>query len=127
MKIFPIIKLFALHPALLSAHGKCYVNLLSEEIAKFFVVWKYRVLLGFLCLYLGMVAVIFLGIGIMLWALLPLGHWMSPWAYIGVPLFMIMVSVLFGCVALRYRTHEPSNLTRQLAEDIKLFSESSAS
>jgi hypothetical protein len=122
--IHPLLRIAATEPQLLADHAQAYGGLVSEELAKAAAVWKLRAALMAAAFGLGAVAVIFCGIGLMLWA--ALGDIATPWGLIAVP--AVTAAVAAACFMASRRQHGAAfeTLTQQLAADFAMLREVSA-
>ncbi|MBC7682651.1 MAG: hypothetical protein H7172_09980 [Ferruginibacter sp.] len=122
-----MLRLIATHPKLLADHVEAYADLLNEEIGHASSGFKRRTLLLTIALFSLAVAVVFVGMALMLWAVVPVPQMAAPWGLIAVPLLPIVTA--FGCLiaARRQTTANFENLRNQFRADMGMLREVSNS
>jgi hypothetical protein len=125
--IHPLLRLVATQPQLLADHAEAYAGLVGEEIGKTASAWKLRALLGALALVLLCVALVLAGVALMFWAVTPDAKILAPWALIAAPGIPALIGVV--CLFISGRPPEPGfvDLKQQLAADLAMIREVSAS
>ena len=121
--IHPLLRLIATQPHLLVDHAEAYAELASEEIGKTASVWKWRVVLGVVGLFLIGVAAVLGGVALMLWAVIPSADIQAPWALVAGPLVPAVIAL--GCL-IKARQKPPSTfdaLKKQIRADLLMVRE----
>ena len=121
--IHPLLRLIATQPHLLVDHAEAYAELASEEIGKTASVWKWRVVLGVVGLFLIGVAAVLGGVALMLWAVIPSADIQAPWALVAGPLVPAVIAL--GCL-IKARQQPPSAfdaLKKQIRADLSMVRE----
>lgn len=121
--IHPLLRLIATQPHLLVDHAEAYAELASEEIGKTASVWKWRVILGVVGLFLIGVAAVLGGVALMLWAVIPSADIQAPWALVAGPLVPAVIAL--GCF-IKARQQPPSTfdaLKKQIRADLMMVRE----
>jgi len=121
--IHPLLRLIATRPHLLVDHAEAYAELASEEFGKTASLWKQRVVLLVVALFLIGVAAVLGGVALMLWAVIPSPDIHAPWALVAGPL--VPAAVALGCL-LKARQQPPSSfdaLKRQIRADLSMVRE----
>ena len=123
--IHPLLRIAATEPQLLAEHAQAYGGLVSEELAKAATVWKLRAALMAAAFGLGAIAVIFGGVALLFWA--ALGDVASPWGLVVVPAVPAVAAAV--CFGISRRQHGAAfeTLKQQLAADLSMLREVSAS
>ncbi len=89
-----LLKLLLLPPELLKSHAQAYADLAHELTARYLCTLKNRwVMYGLSALAL-LLALIFGGVGLMLWSALPLQNATHAWVLLALPASSLVVSVL---------------------------------
>ncbi len=124
--IHPLLRLVVTQPHLLADHAEAYAGLLGEEVSQTVAGIKQRVLLSAIALGLLALAAVFVGVALMLWAVVPQADMQAPWALLAVP----GAPALGGIVCLLIGRTKPGDnfagLRKQLAADMGLLREVSA-
>ncbi len=117
----PIVRLITARPELLVDHAQAYAELLSSELGIAGENWKRQLLFNGAAVFALAVGVIFAGVALMLWAMVPVAESPAPWALIAVPVAPFVLA--FACLffASRYAKAVPFiNVKRQLAADLAM-------
>ena len=115
-----LLKMLLLPPDLLKSHAQGYVDLASEVSARYLCSLKNRwVMYGLSALTL-LLALIFGGVALLLWAALPLSDAPHPWVLIALPTLSLLVSGLCWWWA-RTQRLQPllSDIQAQIALDLQ--------
>ncbi len=125
--LHPLLHLIATKPQLLGEHMEAYAELVGVEVGKTTKLWKARAQLYAVALFLLIVGILFAGVALMLWALMPATEMNLPWLLPAVPL----VPLLAGSVcALRARAKPMYSgfgiLKTQVSADLAMLREVSA-
>jgi len=91
--IHPLLHLIATKPQLLGDHVEAYAELVGAEVGKTSKMWISRVVFYAIALFLLSAGLIFAGVALMLWAVVPPDNMNSPWLLIVVPLVLFVGSV----------------------------------
>ncbi|MDQ6679951.1 MAG: phage holin family protein [Pseudomonadota bacterium] len=89
MIIHPLLRLIATKPHLLGDHVEAYSELIGAEVQKTSKMWVSRAVFGVAAVVLLLAGLLFTGIALMLWAVVPGDSMNSPWLLIAVPLVPI--------------------------------------
>ena len=92
--IHPLLHLVATKPQLIGDHVGAYADLVGAEVEKTSKLWMSRVLFGAIALFLLSAFIVFTGVALMLWALVPLDNMNAPWLLLVVPLVPLLAGVL---------------------------------
>jgi uncharacterized membrane protein YqjE len=98
------IRLITSQPQLLVDHAEAYADLLATEVRNISGAWKRRALLNIVALACMMAALIFAGVAIMLWAVVPQSQIQAPWALIATPLLPFVMAI--ACLLMAKRPSE---------------------
>ena len=125
--IHPLFRLIASEPQMLADHVEAYTDLVGEEMASAVTQWKRRALSIVVLVVCALLAALFAGVSLMLWAATPPENIHAPWALIIVPL----LPALLGAGAwLTARSGPKSNgfaaIKAQLAADAAMLRSVSA-
>lgn len=123
----PLLRLIATHPKLLVDHVEAYADLLNEEIGHASSGFKRRTLLLTVAVFSLGVAVVFVGMAFMLWAVVPIPQMTAPWALIAVPLLPIAIALVCLAAARRQTKASFDNLRNQFRADMGMLREVSTS
>lgn len=110
------IRLITSQPQLLVDHAEAYADLLATEARNISGAWKRRALLNVVALVCMIAAVIFAGVAIMLWAVVPEAQIQAPWALIITPLLPLAIAI--ACL-LMARLPSESNAFDTLRQQVK--------
>jgi hypothetical protein len=110
------IRLITTQPQLLVDHAEAYADLLATEARNISGAWKRRALLNVVALVCMIAAVIFAGVAIMLWAVVPEAQIQAPWALIITPLLPLAIAI--ACL-LMARLPSESNAFDTLRQQVK--------
>lgn len=120
----PIIRLITARPELVVDHAQAYAELFSSELGIAGENWKRQLVLNGVAVFALAVGVIFAGVALLLWAMVPIAESPAPWALIAVPVtpFVLAIACLF--FASRCAKAVPFvNIRRQLAADMAMVRE----
>ena len=92
--IHPLLHLVATKPYLIGDHVGAYAELVGAEVEKSSKRMMSRVLYGAVALFLLSAFIVFTGVAIMLWALVPLDNMNAPWLLLVVPLVPLIAGVV---------------------------------
>ena len=125
--IHPLLHLIATKPQLLGDHVEAYAELVGAEVSKTSKRWITRVALWAGTAFLGTVFLVFAGVALMLWAVVPTDSMNVPWLLVVVPLVPLVGAV--ACV-LTARAHSDEaafqTVKEQFAADMAMLREVSA-
>ena len=124
--IHPLLRLVATQPQLLADHAEAYAGLVGDEIGRSAASLKHRVLLNAVALCLVGVAAVLAGVALMLWAVIPPASMQAPWALIAAPAVPAVIAVICGLVGLRKPGEAFAELKQQVAADLVMLREMSA-
>lgn len=120
----PFLRLVSTRPELLGEHAEAYAELIAAETAGASANLKRRVVLMALATCGIGVGTVLVGVALMLWAVMPPGPAPAAWALIAVPLPPFLLAFACLWVARNLGKHTAfSDLRRQLAADVALFSQ----
>jgi uncharacterized membrane protein YqjE len=125
--IHPLLHLIATKPQLLGDHVEAYAELVGAEVSKTSRRWIARVALWAGAAFLGTVFLVFAGVALMLWAVVPVDGMNVPWLLVVVPVAPLVGAVV--CVlAARAHADEAAFQTvrEQFAADMAMLREVSA-
>ena len=125
--IHPLLHLIATKPQLLGDHVEAYAELVSAEAGKTSRLWISRVVLYAVALFLLSSGLVFVGVALMLWAVVPGDNMNSPWLLVVVPL----VPLAAGAICILRARAEPEHaafetVKQQLSADMAMLREVSA-
>jgi hypothetical protein len=86
LMIHPLLHLIATKPHLLGDHVEAYSELIGAEVSKTSKMWISRVAYYAVALFLLSAGLVFVGVALMLWAVVPSDSMNSPWLLVVVPL-----------------------------------------
>jgi uncharacterized membrane protein YqjE len=92
--IHPLLHLVATKPYLIAEHVGAYAELVGAEVEKSSKQMMSRLLYGAVALFLLSSFIIFTGVAIMLWALVPLDNMNAPWLLLVVPVVPLVAGVV---------------------------------
>lgn len=122
--IHPFLHLIATRPHLLFEHAEAYSELAAAELKVVSNGWKRTAVLGAIAAAMLCLGVVFAGIALMLWAVVPLAQMQVPWLLLAVPLVPLVVGL--ACLVAMSRDSRAApfdNLRRQLRADMDLLRE----
>jgi uncharacterized membrane protein YqjE len=125
--IHPLLRLLATQPHLVADHAHAYGSLLGEEIGKTTAAWKTRAILLGIAAFLIAIAAVLGGVALMLWAVIEPSSIQAPWALVAAPALPALVAAVCWAVARRSPEDPFKELKLQLAADMALLREVSAS
>lgn len=127
MKIHPLLRLVATQPHLLGDHVEAYSELIGAEVQKTSKMWISRAVYYGAALFLIIMGLLFTGIALMLWAVVPGDSMNVPWLLVLVPLVPLAAG---GFCVLRARSQTMESafetIKQQLAADKAMLREVSA-
>jgi hypothetical protein len=91
----PLFRLIASHPNLLAVHAESYARMVADELGATSVRLQRRAFLGAGALIFLLIALIFGGVGLMLWGISVELRADTRWLLIAVPAVPLVLSVLF--------------------------------
>jgi hypothetical protein len=122
------IRLITSQPQLLVDHAEAYADLLATEMRNISGAWKRRALLNIVALVCMMAAVIFAGVAIMLWAVVPQTQIQAPWALIVTPLLPFAIAIACLLIARSpSESHSFDTVREQVKADMVMLREMNAS
>ena len=127
MKIHPLLHLVATKPHLLGDHVQAYTELIGAEVEKTSKRWLSSVVFYAVAAFLLTAGLIFTGIALMLWAVVPSDNMNSPWLLIVVPLVPLIGGVFCIFRARSSPSQTPFETVKgQLDADLAMLREVSA-
>jgi len=94
MKLHPLLHLVATKPHLLGDHVHAYTELIGAEVNKTSKAWISRAVFFGAAVFLLLLGLVFLGVALMLWAVVPGDDMNAPWLLVTVPVVPIVAGVL---------------------------------
>jgi len=91
--IHPLLHLLATKPQLLGDHVEAYTELIGAEVQKTTKSWVSRAVLFAAAAFLLLIGVVFLGVALMLWAVVPSDSMNVPWLLVLVPVVPLLAGV----------------------------------
>jgi hypothetical protein len=91
----PLLRLIATQPHLLATHAESYARMFGKEIGATGATLRRRMVLGGFVLVLLLLALIFAGVALMLWAALPPIQTNLAWVLLLVPGIPLVLALLF--------------------------------
>lgn len=125
--IHPLLHLIATKPHLLGDHVEAYAELIGAEVHKTSQSWIMRGVYYAAALFLLSAGLIFVGVALMLWAVVPADTMNTPWLLVVVPVVPIAAGVF--CVLRGGASSAPSafdTVKEQLNADFAMLREVSA-
>ena len=125
--IHPLLHLIATKPHLLGDHVEAYTELIGSEVSKTSKMWITRAVYYAVALFLLSAGLVFIGVAIMLWAVVPSENMNVPWLLVVVPL----VPIAGGAFCILRARAEPERgafetVKEQLSADMAMLREVSA-
>ena len=122
--LHPVLQLIANKPQLVGEHLAAYAELVGSEVGRTTNLWRSRAQLYAVALFLLTVGILFGGVAIMLWAMMPVSGMHLPWLLPTVPLAPLVA----GSLCLLKARVRPAYaglgvLKTQLAADLALLRE----
>ena len=125
--IHPLLQLIATKPQLLGDHVEAYAELVSAEVSKTSKLWISRVVYWAAAAFLMTIFLVFAGVAVMFWAVVPTDSMNVPWLLLVVPLVPLVAGVV--CVMLA-KAHPAESafqtVKEQLSADMAMLREVSA-
>ena len=122
--IHPLLHLIATKPQLLGDHVEAYAELVGSEVDKASRMWITRVVFYATALLLLTAGLVFSGVALMLWAVVPPSGMSAPWLLVAVPLVTLVAG---GVCVLRARTTPErgafETVKQQLSADLAMLRE----
>lgn len=125
--IHPLFRLIASRPQMLADHVEAYSDLVAQEVDALADGWKRRALLTVVAGVSVALALVFAGIAIMLWAVVPVDSMHSPWVLVSVPAVPLLITL--GCwfgLKRTVTTKGFKTVREQFAADVAMLREVSA-
>jgi hypothetical protein len=125
--LHPVLQLIATKPQLLVEHVGAYAELVGVEVGKTTTLWKSRARLYAAALFLLIVGILFAGVALMLWALIPSTGMNLPWLLPAVPLVPLVAGGFCALRARRKPTYPAFGILKtQLDADLAMLREVSS-
>ncbi|MEO6745549.1 MAG: phage holin family protein [Caldimonas sp.] len=125
--IHPLLHLIATKPQLLGDHVEAYAELVGAEVGATSKMWISRVVFYAVSLFLLSAGLIFAGVALMLWAVVPPDNMNWPWLLILVPLVPVIAGVFCIMKARADMDRKPfETVKKQLSEDMAMLRDVSA-
>jgi len=125
--IHPLLHLIATKPQLLGDHVHAYTDLIGAEVGKTSKMWISRAVYLGAAAFMLLLGLVFVGIALMLWAVVPTDDMNAPWLLVVVPLVPIVGGVF--CY-FRSKTDQKQaafdTIKQQLQADMDMLREVSA-
>ena len=120
--IHPLFRLIVADPQLLADHVEAYSDLMAEELGATAKRWKKRAVMNLVFGVTAFLSVLFLGIAVMLWAVVPADTMNSPWTLVLVPAIPLVMAV-WSFFAARAPSEESgfAAIREQLAADAAML------
>ncbi len=119
--IHPLLKKLATEPTLFAEHASAYAMLAALEARDVGLALRRRATALIACFSLGLLALIFSGVAVMLAAVVPWQSMHAPWVLVGVPGVLWVVSGTLWWLASREPQPQPfTHLRQQWAADTQL-------
>jgi len=126
--IHPLLHLIATKPQLLGDHVEAYAELVGAEVGKTSKMWISRVVFFAVAAFLLSTGLVFVGVALMLWAVVPPDSMNLPWLLVVVPLVPLIAGAF--CI-MKARTHPDQTpfetVKQQLSADMAMLREVAAS
>ena len=120
--IHPLFRLLVSEPQMLADHVEAYSELVSEEMGAVAAQWKRRAILHGVSLACAGLAVMLIGMGLMLWAAVPIENMNSPWALVIIPAIpVIMAAWAHFAAKAPPSEHGLKTIREQLAADAAML------
>jgi len=125
--IHPLLHLIATKPQLLGDHVEAYAELVGAEVSKTSKLWISRVVLWAAAAFLATIFLVFTGVAIMLWGVVPADSMNVPWLLLVVPVVPLVAAIACAMLA---RSHPDQTafqtVKEQLSADMAMLREVSA-
>lgn len=126
--IHPLFRLIVSDPQLIADHVEAYSELVAEEVGAVATQWKKRAALQAMSLACIFVTIVFAGIAVMLWAVVPVQQMNVPWALLAAPCIPLVLAVWSHFAARApVAEHGLSAIREQLAADAAMLRSVTAS
>ncbi len=125
--IHPLLHLIATKPQLLGDHVEAYAELVGAEVGATSKMWISRIVFYAVSLFLLSAGLIFAGVALMLWAVVPPDNMNWPWLLIVVPVVPLIAGVFCIMKARANADRQPfETVKKQLSEDMAMLRDVSA-
>ena len=125
--IHPLLHLIATKPQLLGDHVEAYAELVGAEVGATSKMWISRIVFYAVSLFLLSAGLIFAGVALMLWAVVPPDNMNWPWLLIVVPLVPLIAAAFCIMKARSQADRKPfETVKKQLSEDMAMLRDVSA-
>lgn len=111
--IHPLLKLVATQPHLIGDHFEAYAELIGAEVEQTSKMWIMRIAFYAVALFLFSAGLIFVGVALMLWAVVPTDSMNLAWLLIVVPIVPLVAGGLCIWRAMTGPTHGPFETVKQ--------------
>jgi len=127
MKIHPLLHLVASQPHLLGDHVEAYSELIGAEVQKTTKSIISRAIYWGVALFLVVMGLLFTGVALMLWAVVPGDSMNAPWLLVAVPVVTLAIGA-FCAFRAKAQTAESAfgTIKQQLNADMAMLREVSA-
>ena len=122
--IHPLLHLIATKPQLLGDHVEAYAELVGAEVGATSKMWISRIVFYAVSLFLLSAGLIFAGVALMLWAVVPPDNMNWPWLLIVVPLIAGVFCIMKARANADRQPFE--TVKKQLSEDMAMLRDVSA-
>ena len=125
--IHPLLHLIATRPELLGEHVGAYAELVGSEVDKTSRLWVLRIACYAVAALLLTASVVFTGVALMLWAVVPMAEMNAPWLLVAVPLVTLLVGAACLWRARAAPEHQAfETVKQQLSADLAMLREVSS-
>ena len=124
--IHPFLRVVATQPHLLVDHAEAYAGLVGEELGKTAAAFKHRAMLMGAAAFFAVVAVIFGGVALMLYAVSPPSQLQMPWLLVATPVVPAVVALICALAGRRKEGDAFAQLKQQIARDLAMVRDVSA-
>ena len=122
--LHPVLQLIAKKPQLVGEHVAAYAELVGAEVGKTTKLWRSRAQLYAVALFLLIIGILFSGVALMIWAMLPVSGMHLPWLLPAVPLAPLLAGSLCVLKARGRPTYAGLDVLKtQLAADLAMLRE----
>ncbi len=112
----PLLHLLATQPSLLAEHAQAYAELISQEFAATTAFAKRQAILYVAMLCLASVSLVFVGMAVLAWAVVPVERMHLPWALVLLPVPTALAAV--ACMLAARQVGRPRGLG-EVARQVK--------
>ena len=124
--IHPFLRVVATQPQLLLDHAEAYAGLVGEELGKTADDFKQRAMMMGAAAFLGVLALVFTGVALMLYAVSPPAQVHTPWLLIATPVVPAVFAVVCAIAGRRKEGAPFAELRQQIARDLAMMRDASA-